>query len=315
MDNGKRDVKGKGKGKGKVKDKAGAAGATDATNVDATDDWSVSRGEAKAKHRSGPRTPVEITVSSDFENLLETEPYGGCGCCSYAYDVNRLEFLEKFAKKHPYSQDVRRIMLGILMARLEKGEKELVASKIGEYGITLANYEDLMHMYRRMRCGCAIYVSDIKPVTMSLLRDMITREDPYKSLSMTCMTIPQFDIKKLQSTIIFQQREHYVTLSIILYGYTRETNQETVNATCYWKVKGKKLITNAYRKETDEEEAETEAALDDETDEEIVELFTHLLASPSNTRKIYVPSVLFSVMIMAVNELKLPWKVRNYHYT
>lgn len=81
--------------------------------------------------------------------------------------------LEKYARKHPYSQDVRRMLLGVLMYRLQIGEKDLVASKIGEYGLTLANFDDLMRVYRHMRCGCNIIINDIKSDTMEILRNMI----------------------------------------------------------------------------------------------------------------------------------------------
>ena len=65
----------------------------------------------------------------------------------------------------------------MLFCKLADGEIDLVATKIGEYNLTLAHLDDLARMLKRMRCRCNIVVDDtgddMGERTMEKLRSII----------------------------------------------------------------------------------------------------------------------------------------------
>lgn len=300
-------------------------------------DWATSRGEGKKKPRrhKEPIPPTQVTVSSEFELLLETEIYGG-GCCSSVYSGWELEFLERIAKKYIYSQDIRRMILGTLLWKLHKSSakaeelavtKELVAAKIGEYGITLSNFNDLMRVYKHLKCGCGITIDDVAPATKAMLRAMIDRSDPYTNLAAECSVIPTFDIGKLQDAIVFQKEGIGSFKHTRLYDCRRDVCSNSISATCYWKKNDEEIITNVVstfsdvrlsadyyingqRNEEYDFKEYDRIGEEDLTDDELIYLFTLKIASPTDTREIYVPISLYTVFWSTVDyKLKLKWKV------
>jgi hypothetical protein len=231
------------------------------TGMQSSVDWSASRGEGKKRKPKQPRqpkvTPTEVIIASDLEDLLYQEIYDvGCGSCSYR--MFELEKLEILLKKHNNSQDIRRIMLGVLMWMMQDKpavNKELVGAKIGEYGLSIFNFEDLMRVYRHMKCRCGSLISDVSLATMQILRNMIECDNPYTRIAIMCNDrIPGFDIEKLQDALMFQKSGTVIYVkdfpknnpqippreqTFISYGM-RKTDD---NVAFYWKVSGKEFIT------------------------------------------------------------------------
>jgi hypothetical protein len=130
-------------------------------------------------------------------------------------------------------------MLGVLLQKLADGEAEYVGMKVGEYGITLANFDDLMRVYGKMKCCCCSIIMDVPPDVLQKMRRIISMTDPYEQLAKECKIIPAFDIEKLRRTIKYQ--ESGTRVNDVLKYYACESDSESV--TCYWKLNGEPVIT------------------------------------------------------------------------